>query len=243
MLKENLYYSQELKAFLAGFPEEIIHINYVDTIFDVENYVYISKHSSVAKVRSITAHFPGNVSWNPSHGARARELAYANPYLLKSIYVRMVGFSVEEGLEEEYDVSLEATHHGPTNLSKPILYVEIGSDEEAWRDKRPARIIARSIVEALKLKAHECGEVTLGVGGGHYARKHSKIEAREAYCYSHIFAKYAIEYLDKRVFEEALKKTIGKCKLVMVEKKSVPSKPRKTIIDIVKKLGLEVKYV
>ena len=45
----------------------------------------------------------------------------------------MRNIAKEDKLDEEYDITLEATHHGPL-LDSPTLYLEIGSDEERWSD-------------------------------------------------------------------------------------------------------------
>ena len=37
----------------------------------------------------------------------------------------------ESGLIEEFEVTLETTHHGPL-LDTPTLFIEIGSTEEHW---------------------------------------------------------------------------------------------------------------
>ena len=62
----------------------------------------------------------------------------------------MSRISIEKGLESDYDITLETTHHGPV-LQKPTLYVEIGSTEDRWSDRIAARVWAETITECIGL--------------------------------------------------------------------------------------------
>ena len=79
------------------------------------------------------------------------------------------------GLDKEYDLTLETTHHGPV-LTKPTLYIEIGSTEKQWNSKEAADAWASVIAQNLGLKEsepvswREGGDVMIGLGGGHYRR-------------------------------------------------------------------------
>ena len=56
---------------------------------------------------------------------------------MKSILMEMKRLAEQKGLK--YDVTLEVTHHGPTELSVPSLYAEIGSTEIQWKDPEADR--------------------------------------------------------------------------------------------------------
>ena len=40
----------------------------------------------------------------------------------------------------DYEITIEATHHGPTSLKKPLLFIEIGSTEKQWADTQRPRL-------------------------------------------------------------------------------------------------------
>ena len=89
--------------------------------------------------------------------------------------------AIEASLDEEYDITLEATHHGPL-LDSPTLYLEIGSDEDRWADSRAARVWAQTISICLGMSEDAQqrewqgeGDVMIGLGGGHYAPRHKAI--------------------------------------------------------------------
>ena len=58
------------------------------------------------------------------------------------------------GLDEEYDLTLETTHHGPV-LSTPTLYIEIGSTESQWKSSAAGDAWASVISNNLGLDGSE----------------------------------------------------------------------------------------
>ena len=91
--------------------------------------IFASKHRSKEEINSLTVHCTGNPSEEARLGGRPKELAVSSPAAMKSILTEMKRLAEEKGLK--YDVTLEVTHHGPTELSIPSLYAEIGSTETA----------------------------------------------------------------------------------------------------------------
>ena len=247
-VRDNLYYSDELKSYIAGFDDDIIYINYLDNMFEAETYIYLSRHSSAQRIKSLTAHFTGNVTNEYVYGANPRELSYTNPHLMKVLMLKLRRFHEEYKLVDSYDLTMEVTHHGPTNMKTPLIFVEIGSDEEAWTSKVAGEVIAHSVLESIKdILVHQDGtfecKVCLGFGGGHYARKHTKLELNSEVCYSHIFSKHQVGMVDNYILQQAIQKTHGTCRLAIIEKKSVPSEVRRTLTSTLESLGLEVKYI
>ena len=80
-----LFYNSDYNAYLASFKDDIIFINHVDRYFDVEYYIYLSRHSSIKRIRSLTVHFTGNLSNEKLYGANPRELSKTYPPLAKAI--------------------------------------------------------------------------------------------------------------------------------------------------------------
>ena len=108
--------------------------------------------------------------------------------------------AIEANLDKEYDITLEATHHGPL-LDSPTLYLEIGSDEERWTDSRAAHVWAQTISVCLGMSEDTQqrewlgeGDVMIGLGGGHYAPRHKAIISETEVWVGHILANYAIVF-------------------------------------------------
>lgn len=89
----------------------------------------------------LTAHHTGNVG-PAEHGGEPNELARACP----NAHARVVE-SLREYAPAGYDVGMECTHHGPSTVGAPSMFVELGSGPEQWEDRRAARAVARAILD------------------------------------------------------------------------------------------------
>jgi len=179
-------------AMLVTIP---VHHLYCDDIDDkVEKalgarpslVVFASRHKSVSNMRTLTVHPIGNYG-KAEMGGRDQTLVPAAPHdmtaALKELSRRAAGL--------KYQVSLEATHHGPF-LRTPTFYIEIGSDEEAWKEPEPARAIAETIHSLLVTDAPRC-EIALGVGGGHYVPRITDVAREKKISFGHMLPSYAFE--------------------------------------------------
>ena len=240
-----LFYNSNYDSYLASFKDDIIFIDYVDQYFDVEYYIYLSRHSSIKRIKSLTVHFTGNLSNEKLYGANPRELSKTYPPLAKAIIAHISKITVERHVRE-YEVVYEATHHGPTNLSKPLVFVEIGSTISEWRNRKVAEIIAEAILKALadiNSRKHIQCLGAIGVGGGHYSGKHTRYCLHSDVCYSHIFSKHVLNMLSYDILEQALNKTMHPVKYIIIEKKGVKSSQRKIVESFAANMGLSIKYI
>ncbi|KAK3039783.1 hypothetical protein RJ639_027096 [Escallonia herrerae] len=108
-------------------------------------------------------------------------------------------------LVPEFEVTLEATHHGPVT-NKPTMFVEIGSTEEYWRRQDAAQVIAQLVWEGLGLGGGDAvgnwssnstgNKVLLGIGGGHYAPRHMDIVLKGGICVGHLLSGYSLPMED-----------------------------------------------
>ncbi len=226
-------------VFLAGFDEDVLYFDFLDEVFDVDAYIVLSRHRSSAKIKSLTVHHTGNPGPRADAGGRPFELSIAYPPMAKKLLVLVKKYADETRLSEEYDVTLEVTHHGPTNLKKPLVFIEIGSSPEEWVDERARKLIAQVVADAIATPLPNCIPAT-GFGGGHYARKHTKVMLETDYCLGHIFSKHAIQETKPEVILQAFKKSIPPSKAAVIEKKGVKSRERKMIEELATNSGLEI---
>jgi D-aminoacyl-tRNA deacylase len=132
-------------------------------------------------------------------GGSPGKLVPAEPWLM-SAALRELAELAKAG-ELEYEVSFEATHHGPY-LETPAFYIEIGSDEDAWEDEEAGETIARTILSVSEMTSgtrpypatidvHE--PVAVGVGGGHYAPRITEVCIKKQLSFGHIIPSYIID--------------------------------------------------
>ncbi len=152
----------------------------------VDEVVFLSRHRAASGRPSLTVHPIGN--WGKAeYGGREETLTPAAPDLMTSLLRRIKAEA--EGLP--HDVVFEVTHHGPL-LSRPTLFVEIGSDERAWEDKEAAAVLARSLLE---VKVEKC-PAAIGIGGGHYAPRFSEVALSRRISFGHMLPSYAMDLND-----------------------------------------------
>ena len=200
-----------------------VHHLYYDDIDDkVENalgarpslVIFASRHRSASNMRTLTVHPIGNYG-KAGMGGRDRTLVPAAPhemtFALKELVKRAGGL--------KYQVSLEATHHGPF-LRTPTFYIEIGSDEEAWKEMEPGRVIAETIFSVLTSEIPQ-NPIAVGVGGGHYVPRITDVAREKRISFGHMLPSYAFEEgLWHDMLENMLKATPG-ATLVYFHRKAI----------------------
>ena len=221
--------------------------------------IFASKHKSDSSKRLFSAHFTGNVS-DAKFGGNPRELAPAAPQLLRPVLHSMRDLATDAGTG--YDVSMESTHHGPTALSVPSIYIEIGSTEAEWVDPGAGRIAASAILDLdlnldinldskldLNLDSNSNRDpdsevrksgypVAVGFGGGHYAHRQTKLIFETEITFGHNFPKYQLDNLDDGLIRDALLKS--NADFAYFDRKSMNAAQRNRISAVIEDLGYEV---
>lgn len=164
-----------------------------------ELVVYLSKHRSESRTPSLTVHAVGNPH-AAEMGGRPGTLVPAAPGFMTAALRRLRA----EARGLPYDVTFEATHHGPY-LETPTFYIEQGSTEAEWRDTEAARAIARALLPLEPLDA----PVAVGLGGGHYAPRHTDLAKAYRIAFGHILASYALDATSTGLVEQAADRTPG----------------------------------
>lgn len=228
---------------LAGFREDVIYFDFLDyRLPKVDKVIVLSRHSSTAKVKSYTVHHTGNPGDQALYGGKPRSLAIAAPTVSHRLLLLLKKYAEEFKRINEYEVSYEATHHGPTEVNKPISFIEIGSSIDEWRDPVNHNVLAHTITEFFEVGESVCTPA-IGIGGGHYPRKHTKQAFQNNICYGHIFAKYAIPYLDKYILEKAYTRSDPRPTVIVVEKKSTRREHRMFIEEYCSSKKLKLAYI
>ena len=104
--------------------------------------IVASRHSSKSGTPTLTCHSTGN--FGPAEaGGNPKQLGIA-----PALYLREALLGLKENPPEGYEVSLEVTHHGPSSLPFPIMFVEVGSTERGWEDMTACGFVA-GVIEKL----------------------------------------------------------------------------------------------
>lgn len=203
---------------------------FVEELPKAEYYLFASRHRSESGETCLTVHTTGNFSSDTTHGGKPRELAYCNPFMLRNAIKILKNKN-----KTEMPAIMEATHHGPTSFKIPVIFVEVGSKEEDWKDIGYCQIIAETIFELIKSKS-DGKESYIYFGGPHYAEDATELMIK-GYAIGHICPKYATKYVDEDIVKQMIKKT-PKCKTAIVDWK-LKSEEKNNIVDILNKLKIE----
>ena len=152
---------------------------------DPDLLVFASRHSGDTGPL-LTGHFTGN--FGPAEfGGEPDALAEAAPNALAAL---LKGF--EEYAPDAYDVGMECTHHGPSEVGCPSLFAELGSGDEQWDDPAGADAVARAILELRNVAPHRDRQL-VGFGGNHYAPRFGRVVRETAWAVGHVAADWALE--------------------------------------------------
>ena len=191
--------------------------------------IFLSKHRSKENTPNFTIHAPGN--WgNAEFGGRTGTLCQTSSFLLKSLFIEI---SKTAGLP----VTMEPTHHGPY-AETPSIFVEIGSNENAWNDKLAADVLADVVYDLIAKTARAKGISAIGLGGNHYSPKFQKMIETQNYAFGHICPKHKLDSLDDKMILEMISKTIPKPEQAVLDWKGMNSSQRKKIIDMLERNGI-----
>ncbi len=179
----------------------------------IDHMVFISKHASKAGIHSLTVHPIGNFG-KAKFGGKDRKLVPPAPHEMTGALRALHDIATGKGLTREYQVSFEATHHGPL-LETPAYYIEIGSDQGSWSDVRAGEVIGMTLMEPETCKKTSC-PIIFGIGGGHYAPEFTDLARRRKVSMGHMVPGWALKELDRELFGMGLAQS--QAEMVMISK-------------------------
>lgn len=174
----------------------------------VHEIIFLSKHTAVSNRPALTVHPIGVPHLRegdvPPQGGKPGWAALPSPRLGPWL-ILLKKIAESHNLIPEFEVTLEATHHGPVT-NKPTMFVEIGSTEEYWRRQDAADVIAQLVWQGLGLGGGNAvgnwisnsdrNKILLGIGGGHYAPRHMDIVLKNGIWVGHLLSGYSLPMED-----------------------------------------------
>lgn len=229
--------SETILVEVAGpsVTDEALDADLAATGWPVMDVWFLSKHAAKSGHPSLTVHPIGNHA-QADFGGRPAHLPPASPRDMGALLRRLRHHAAEAGLP--HSVTYESTHHGPV-MSVPSLFVEIGSDEQWYRDPAGARVLARAIEDVLAGGGRSAGPVLVGVGGGHYVPRHTDLGAAGKADFGHFLPSH---FVDEAAGPEALARAIAAtpgCAGVHVHRKGLKGGQRQAVLRWCAQLGVD----
>ena len=220
---------------------EIIYTKNLDLekINKYDFVIFASKHKSEKKEKTLCVHAPGNFR-TADLGGEVGKVCPTSALFQKQIFEKLNANTKEHHLNN-YKVTLECTHHGPL-IDKPCIFIEIGSTENEWGNRKAGFVIAKTINEIIKeFKKNPYNETAIGIGGPHYCPNFNKIQLNSNVAVSHVIPQYVLPLKEEWV-KEAISKTQEEIDFVLLDWKGLGnSEQRKQVVEILDKLYVSYK--
>jgi D-aminoacyl-tRNA deacylase len=237
---KNAVYSKKLEiqeAKMLFVNEEIIKTQFITDFFTPQLLIFISRHSSLSGIPTLSVHTPGNLA-EAEYGGIARKVSISPASTMKDTLLEMAKLRKEKELK--YEVSYECTHHGPS-LDVPAMFAELGSSPKQWKDMKAAEVVANSVMAAVSKRSSY--PVALGIGGPHYNTKFTRIALSTQTAFGHIIPKYAIPRVDAEIVEQCIERTMETVESVILDWKGIKGADKGRLISALDKIGVPIEKV
>ena len=218
LIEENQVYTESL---------DLEKVNKYDFI------IFASKHQSEKKEKSLSLHAPGN--WRDADfGGEKGKVCPASALFQKFMFEKLMK-NRERFHLTDYKVTLEVTHHGPL-ISRPCVFIEIGSTDTEWNDRRAGFAIAKTIDETIsEFKPNPYREIAIAIGGPHYCPNFNKIQTKSNVAIAHVIPNYVMPITEEMILE-AKDKTLEEIDFAVLDWKGLgQSDKRQEVIGILEK--------
>lgn len=247
------------EIYLIEINEETIFfdINKFDNMFNSDYYIFATRHQSKSGEKTFSLHYTGNFD-KAEYGGFSGEFSKTEPLLMK-IFFKKLNELGEKMRNYGFDITLEATHHGPFS-KKPLLFIEIGSTLEEWKNEVAGQVIAHTIIESIKEFCYyhqnissksmkesnffddlffNPNKIALCFGGLHYCHNFNKILLYSDYSFSHICPKYNISFLSEEKIDKMINSSSKKAETAILDWKGINSKDKDFLISLLEKANLK----
>ncbi|MFW9879925.1 MAG: D-aminoacyl-tRNA deacylase [Candidatus Thorarchaeota archaeon] len=206
--------------------------------------IFASRHTSKTTRPAFLIHTTGNWSNNIEFGGDPKDLSKASALLHKAGFISLIEQEFPNTLVN-FSLDIEVTHHGPTKLEKPLIFMELGSSKREWKIETAGELLANTIIKTIdkfiKFKTDGSQLIGLGFGGTHYAPNFRRITLNNNIAFSFICPKYYIQELDKELIRKMIDNTSEQVDYFIIDWKGTNSEDKKYIIPLLEEFDIEIK--
>ena len=218
---------------LLIIPTPAISADWLEEKYDYDGFIFLSKHVAESGVLALTCHSTGNFS-TAKFGGNDNQVAIPKPAFQK-IYLQTL--EKNKSKFSDFQITIEATHHGPTALTKPSIFVEIGTTEKQWNNESLCHSIAE-LVHKVMVESIKENPVAICFGGTHYPSKFTNELLNGKYALGTVTPKHALGDLDEELFSHILTQN-SMAKTALLDWRGLGPHKQK-ILDLLKSTDLEV---
>ena len=218
---------------LLIIPTPAIYADWLEEKFSYDGFIFLSKHAAESGVLALTCHSTGNFS-EAKFGGNNRQVAIPHPHIQKS-YLQKLWQNRNDF--SKFQITIEATHHGPTDLNKPSIFIEIGTTEKQWNDSILCNSIAKIVVEIMKSE-QKSNPIAICFGGTHYPDKFTQEVIHGKFALGTVIPKHALDFLDEELFSHILDRN-NMAKTALLDWGGLGQNKQK-VLDMLNNTNLEV---
>ena len=218
---------------LLIIPTPAIYADWLEEKFSYDGFIFLSKHAAESGVLALTCHSTGNFS-EAKFGGNNRQVAIPHPHIQKS-YLQKLWQNRNDF--SKFQITIEATHHGPTDLNKPSIFIEIGTTEKQWNDSILCNSIAKIVVEIMKSE-QKSNPIAICFGGTHYPDKFTQEVIHGKFALGTVIPKHALDFLDEELFSHILDRN-NMAKTALLDWDGLGQNKQK-VLDMLNNTNLEV---
>lgn len=224
--------------------EDLVSLENLDELtFGNNLFVFLSRHSSKSKMPALTSHFTGNFSSDNSLGGRPYEIGCAYPTFQKEY---MKNLHAMKYALLKYDLTIEASHHGPTTSIDPIMFVEIGSTEEEWNNIETSALVCKCLLRTInnlsQSEKRKDRKIAIGLGGNHYSQKFNNLINTSNVAFASIASKYNLRFINEKLLEQMKRKSIEKINCIYIDENGLGSEKRR-LLNILESQELQTNFI
>lgn len=220
---------------LITLNEEAVNAQHLpDNFPDSRLIVFLSRHSSQSGNPTLSVHTPGNLG--PAELGGLPKTVSVSPAAAMQDALKALTY-LKEGMQLDYEVSYECTHHGPS-LNVPAMFVELGSSPEQWNDSKAAEAVAHAAILAISKFGSAESTAVLGVGGTHYNKSFTRMALNGEAVFGHIIPKYAVHLADSSMLKQCVEKTVEKVDCAILDWKGIKSENKRGLLAALQEIGL-----
>ncbi len=245
--KESLKFNGD-QIYLGLTKESLIfldNLNLGKSAINPDLIIFASRHRSEAQRPAFLAHLTGNWSRKAEFGGNPRELSLASALLFKAGFLSLLENSKVCTVLANFSTDIEVTHHGPTTLEKPLIFMELGSTKEEWSIDEAGEVVANSIINAiykcLDFKKKKNQYIGLGFGGTHYAPNFQRLVINSNVAMSFICPKYYIQELNRDLIAQMIENTLESVDYFIIDWKGTNSEDKKHLVPLLEEFDIPIK--
>jgi len=229
------------EIYLGLTKEPLIFLNDLkleDAKINPDFLIFASRHTSKTARPAFLVHTTGNWSKDVDFGGEPQDLSIASALLHKAGFMSLTE-------QEGFSLDIEVTHHGPTTLEKPLIFMELGSSKEEWVIGEAGKVVSNAIIttifQFLDYNEEKDQEIGLGFGGTHYAPNYLRLIKNKNIAMSFICPKYYIQDLNVDLIHKMVKNTLETVDYFIIDWKGTNSEDKKHLIPLLEEFDIPIK--